>query len=731
MKIGKENMNLHHRIFILLLAVGMVSFLIVGVMSLAGMYTMGKNLDKTGALLADNTATFTETFAVEQVKKLLSTEAEGKAELISLEMETTLDDARYLANLMNRILTNPQDYNRRRLLNAQSDVVPSGRAYVNVSQALARQNVSYDYAAEIGLAANITDSLEQMKEWYTAAFVGSVHGWLIAVDVTPDGSAKKFSKSFLESYDPRKMGWYTLAAKNEKNGITGLYTDSNGSRCVTCVAPFYGPGGLAGVVGIDCNPDAIFRVTQNDEDPRYSGMKLDQRRFILENSTGSIIFSTFEKGPLAVPQNVTDLRKSEDIKIAKIASAMASGQKDVMLVELDGEECFLAFAPVENTGWSYGVLKHKRDVVYPAVYARENILSQMESFADSVHESFRFRMKGALAIFLFMLVALFFISSAIAKRFVDPILSLIDGVKRIAQGNLDEKIKLERTDELSNLAESVNDMASDLKEHIHNLSVVTAEKERIATELSVAKKIQEGMLPRNFGEISRNGGFNLFATMDAAKEVGGDFYDFYMLDEHRLAFTIADVSGKGVPAALFMVIAKTVLAHSALSAGKTEDFAEVIRRANRQMCENNEEMLFVTVFFGVLDTRTGDFTYVNCGHTPPLLRQGRDGQFAYLRPGKKNLMLGVDEDISFTQETLRMDPGSVLFCYTDGVTEAMNAAKEVYSENRLQAALEATEGDADMPVTDVLAAVQQDVNAHVNGVEQSDDITMLAIRYTG
>ena len=731
MKIGKENMNLHHRIFILLLAVGMVSFLIVGVMSLAGMYTMRKNLDKTGALLADNTATFTETFAVEQVKKQLSTEAEGKAKLISLEMETTLDDARYLANLMNRILTNPQDYNRRRLLNAQSDVVPSGRAYVNVSQALARQNVSSDYAAEIGLAANITDSLEQMKEWYTAAFVGSVHGWLIAVDVTPDGSAKKFSKSFLENYDPRKMGWYTLAAKNEKTGITGLYTDSNGSRCVTCVVPFYGPGGLAGVVGIDCNPDDIFRVTQNDEDPRYSGMKLDQRRFILENSTGSIIFSTFEKGSLAVPQNVTDLRKSEDIKIAKIASAMASGQKDVMLVELDGEECFLAFAPVENTGWSYGVLKHKRDVVYPAVYARENILSQMESFAGSVHESFRFRMKGALAIFLLLLVPLFFISSAIAKRFVNPILSLIDGVKRIAQGNLDEKIKLERTDELSNLAESVNDMASDLKEHIHNFSVVTAEKERIATELSVAKKIQEGMLPRNFGEISRNGGFNLFATMDAAKEVGGDFYDFYMLDEHRLAFTIADVSGKGVPAALFMVIAKTVLAYSALSAGKTEDFAEVIRHANQQICEKNKEMMFVTVFFGVLDTRTGDFTYVNCGHTPPLLRQGRDGQFAYLRPGKKNLMLGVDEDISFTQETLRMEPGSVLFCYTDGVTEAMNAAKEVYSENRLQAALEATEGDADMPVADVLAAVHQDVNAHVNGVEQSDDITMLAIRYTG
>ena len=731
MKLGKANMNLRHRIFILLLAVGLVSFLIVGVMALAGMYTMRKKIDRTGALMADNAATLTETFAVEQVKKQLSTEADGKAKLISLKMETTLDDARLLAKVMKRILTNPQNYNRRRLLNAQSDVVPSAMAYVNVSQALARQNVSSDYAAEISLAANIADSLEQMKAWYTAAFVGSAHGWLIAVDVTPDGSPKKFSKFFLESYDPRKMDWYTLAAKNEKSGITGLYTDSNGIRCVTCVTPFYGPGGLAGVVGIDCNPDALFRLTQNDEDSRYSGMKMEQRRFILEKSTGSIIFSTFEKGPLAVPQNVTDLRKSEDKNIARVASAMASGQKDVMLVEVDGEEQFLAFAPVENMGWSYGVLKQKREVVYPAVHARENLLSQMGSFSESVHESFRFRMRGAVVIFLLLLVPLFFISSAIAKRFVNPILSLIDGVKRIAQGNLDEEIKLERTDELTNLADSVNDMAKNLKEHIHNLSVVTAEKERIVTELSVAREIQEGMLPRNFGAISQNGGFKLFATMDAAKEVGGDFYDFYMLDEHRLAFTIADVSGKGVPAALFMVIAKTVLAYSALSAGKTEDFAEVIRHANQQICEKNKEMMFVTVFFGVLDTRTGDFTYVNCGHNPPLLRQGRDGQFAYLRPGKKNLMLGVEEDMSFTQETLRLDPGSVLFCYTDGVTEAMNAAKEIYSENRLQTVLDAIEDDEDMSVADVLAAVRQDVNVHVNGVEQSDDITMLAIRYTG
>jgi sigma-B regulation protein RsbU (phosphoserine phosphatase) len=261
--------------------------------------------------------------------------------------------------------------------------------------------------------------------------------------------------------------------------------------------------------------------------------------------------------------------------------------------------------------------------------------------------------------------------------------------------------------------------------------MVTAEKERIATELSVAADIQEGMLPRNFGEIAQNKGFDLFATMAAAKEVGGDFYDFYMLDDRRLVITIADVSGKGVPAALFMVIAKTILKNSALSAGEEETFADVIRRANQQLCENNEEMLFVTVFFGVLDIRTGDFTYVNCGHNPPLLRQGTDGTFTYLRPAKKNLMMGVEEDLSFTQERLQMSPGSLLFCYTDGVTEAMNEAGEVYSEGQLQADLTGIPSGNDVPVADVLAALRKDITAHAGGAEQSDDITMLAIRYTG
>lgn len=736
MKIKKQNMSLGHKIFLLLLTVGLVSFILAVAVSLAGMYAVLNDIEKTGAMLADNTSSFTESFAEEQVKKRLSSEAAGKAQLIRNEMKSTLDDVRYIADRMTKMLKHPELYNPRSLPNPQYDAIPSGKAYINFSREMVRQYGAGAYASEISLASNIADDLELMPEWYTATFVGSTHGYLIAMDVTPDKSDKQFSPAFLESYDPRKMGWYKLAAEGNKPGFTGIYTDSNGNRCLTCVVPYYDANGLAGVAGIDCNAETLFRLTGNVDsadknDPDQDVTKTEQPRFLLDTATGSVVFSTFLEGPLAVPQNATDLRQSPEKSIARAASAMAAGQKDVMLITVGGDDYYLAFAPVERPGWSYGVLNHKRTVVYPAAYAKDNIISQMKGFIATLHDSFRSSLQWSIAIFLFMLVPLFFISSAIAKRFVSPILTLIDGVKRIAQGNLDEKVDVRRTDELAMLADSVNDMAGDLKQHIQTLSQVTAEKERIATELSVATDIQEGMLPRNFGEIAQNKGFDLFAGMAAAKEVGGDFYDFYMLDDHRLVITIADVSGKGVPAALFMVIAKTILKNSALSAGEEETFAEVIRRANQQLCENNEEMLFVTVFFGVLDTRTGEFTYVNCGHNPPLLRQGTDGTFTYLRPAKKNLMLGVEEDLSFTQETLQMEPGSLLFCYTDGVTEAMNEAGEVYSEERLQAALTAIPSGNDVPVSDVLMAVRENISAHAGGAEQSDDVTMLGMRYTG
>ena len=264
---------------------------------------------------------------------------------------------------------------------------------------------------------------------------------------------------------------------------------------------------------------------------------------------------------------------------------------------------------------------------------------------------------------------------------------------------------------------------------MENLSRATAEKERITTELSVAQKIQAGMLPSVAPDFSGHTSFELDAAMTPAKEVGGDFYDFYMLDENRLAVTVADVSGKGVPAALFMVVAKTVLQNFAMAAKSRGDFAEVMAHANDRLCEGNEQMMFVTVFFGVLDFRTGEFVYVNAGHNPPLVVRGGQ-EPSYLMPeGKPDKPLGVMEGRAYRQCSLTLAAGDMIFLYTDGVTEAINETEELYGEERLKEELSRI--DLNGPVSETLGILRESIKSFAGNAEQADDITMLGLRYLG
>jgi sigma-B regulation protein RsbU (phosphoserine phosphatase) len=215
--------------------------------------------------------------------------------------------------------------------------------------------------------------------------------------------------------------------------------------------------------------------------------------------------------------------------------------------------------------------------------------------------------------------------------------------------------------------------------------------------------------------------------MDAAKAVGGDFYDFYMTDENHLVVTIADVSGKGVPAALYMMRAKTTLKNLVLMANQTDDVASLMMQANQELCRDNESMMFVTVFIAQLDLTTGELVYVNAGHNPPLVRQ--NGRFRYLVQKKKYTVFGVDEDATYQVNRLVLRPNDMIYLYTDGVTEAMDKNNNLYTEQRLQDALNRIDSNAS--VQEILAEVRKDVYAHAEGAEQSDDITMLGVRFFG
>jgi len=282
-------------------------------------------------------------------------------------------------------------------------------------------------------------------------------------------------------------------------------------------------------------------------------------------------------------------------------------------------------------------------------------------------------------------------------------------------------IDIKTGDEIESLSESFNFMLAELENYIANLSKVTAEKERIGAELDIAKHIQASMLPCIFPAFPDRKEIDIYATMDPAKEVGGDFYDFFMVDKRHLAIVMADVSGKGVPAALFMVIGKTLIKDHTTP---DRDLGKVFTAVNNLLCEANSEGLFITAFEGVLDLVTGEFRFVNAGHEMPFIcKAGGNFEPYKIRPG---FVLAGMEDMKYRAGSMQLDVGDKIFQYTDGVTEATNLGNELYGMERLGAVLNKFKTASPH---EILPAVKQDIDAFVGEADQFDDITMLCLEY--
>lgn len=281
--------------------------------------------------------------------------------------------------------------------------------------------------------------------------------------------------------------------------------------------------------------------------------------------------------------------------------------------------------------------------------------------------------------------------------------------------------KIKTKDEIENLAQSIIKMETDIKDYIENLTCVTAEKERISAELDVATNIQASMLPCIFPAFPDRTEFDVYATMMPAKEVGGDFYDFFMVDDRHIAIVMADVSGKGVPAALFMVIGKTLIKDHTLLRKKLGD---VFTDVNNLLCEANSEGLFITAFEGVLDLVTGEFTFVNAGHEMPFIcKKGEEYAPYKIRPG---FVLAGMEGMRYKAGSIQLDEGDKIFQYTDGVTEATDAENQLYGMDRLQHILNQCKNCTPQ---ETLIAVKEDVDGFVKDAPQFDDITMLCLEY--
>ncbi len=324
-----------------------------------------------------------------------------------------------------------------------------------------------------------------------------------------------------------------------------------------------------------------------------------------------------------------------------------------------------------------------------------------------------------------MLVAIYFIVTALLKRYVvSGVSGMVRSLQEITEGNLEERLDERGSYELSQLSDGINQTVDKLKNMIDEAA------KRYDEELVMAKTIQHATLPWLFPPYPDHKEIGLYAMMDTAKQVGGDFYDFFFLRDNRLAIVMADVSDKGIPAALFMMRAKTTI--KALSTSGLP-VNEMVKRTNEELFKNNEAHMFVTLWVGYVDLQTGRIAYVHAGHTCPVLL--RDGQTSFVKQ-KRNAIVGGRPTANYLEQELILLPGDTLFLYTDGVTEAFNEHEEEYGNERLECILTETaavlrDEEANDYCRDLCTAVRADVMKHAHGMPQSDDITLLCLKYNG
>ena len=321
--------------------------------------------------------------------------------------------------------------------------------------------------------------------------------------------------------------------------------------------------------------------------------------------------------------------------------------------------------------------------------------------------------------FAIMFVALIIL---LRRLIINNMVKVNTSLSQITEGNLDEKVEVRDTLEFNTLSDDINATVDRLKEYIAEAAA------RIDTDLEIAKAIQTSVLPNKFPPFPEQKEFDLFASMHAAKEVGGDFYDYCMIGKDTLAFLVADVSGKSIPGAMFMMTGKSVIKNLVDSGLQP---ADVFAKANEKLNEGNDTCLFITAWMGYLDVHTGVVHAVNAGHNPPVIIRNGKAEFIKLPPG---VVLAVMNGTTYQEHTIQLEKGDILFLYTDGVTEAVNQDEEQYGDDRL---LELLSFGDNYPVpregscvaTAVCETVKEDLDRFVGGAEQFDDITMLAIKF--
>ena len=514
-------------------------------------------------------------------------------------------------------------------------------------------------------------------------------------------------------FEGRDTDWYKDAVENNGLTISETYEDSFGrGLTVTMSRPCYGKNNeFLGVVALD------ILIEDLNREIRLLNLSQEGKVILLSENQTIIAALDMDKN------GINDTQKYLGSSSEEIKQQMKNNLSGVSESVVGGQPVYVIYSPVELSNWTLAVILPVEEIIAPA----EKSSMVIQNMAVQTEKELENQIRSAQILKLLLLAGVIVLTVFYTRKMSDnitkPILKLRENVRGIADGNLTYNSEIKTGDEIEELSDTFEVMTEELKQYIENLSKVTADKERIATELHVANQIQSSMLPCIFPAYPDRSEFDIYASMSAAKEVGGDFYDFFMIDHNHLGIVIADVSGKGVPAALFMVITKTLIKNHLQLKKQPEEVFQIV---NNQLCENNEAGMFVTAFMGILDLQSGKFTYVNAGHNPPCIM--KYGEEAVLLKSEPGFVLAGIENIVYRQKEITLHKNDKILFYTDGVTEAMNQKEELFGVKRLLHVLNQAKYESPQSLLDF---IKKDIDSFVDGAEQTDDITIMAVEYKG
>ena len=588
------------------------------------------------------------------------------------------------------------------------------------AMALCEEGVDYTRSEYLGKLAHLSNPMIAMVESsdkISCCYIGLSDGTHLSID---SNSSNRYDENGrLIPYPVRQRPWYRGAAETGGLYFTALEKDAfSGEPCITCSLPIIMDEELIGVAGID--------ITLENINEYIISSATEHGFLFVVNEKGQVLLSPEENGVFQaeVSDQAEDLRTIGNEALAQLIDTALERETGLSVVSIDGRDYYMAGAPMPTIGWALISVVEKEYTELPekmllAEYERTNQAASAKFRSDSSRGT-----RISVVIIILIIIAGTIAALIAARHIVKPIEVMTQNIIESSQtGKMFEMKKVYRTDdEIEVLAEAFLDLSTKTRKYIKDITRITREKERVSTELQMANRIQNSMIPNVFPPFPGRSEFDIYASMTPAREVGGDFYDFFLIDQNHLCMVMADVSGKGIPAALFMMISKVILQSCAML-GKGA--GEILVKTNQAICSSNQVDMFVTVWTGILEISTGKITAANAGHEYPAIL--RDGRFSLIRD-KHGLVIGGMDDVTYKEYEIELKPGDKLFLYTDGIPEASDKDNKMFGTSRM---LDALNTDPLASPRQLLENVASAVNVFVNGAEQFDDMTMLCIEYKG